>query len=174
MKRNKIYILTIVFIFLLMTNVFAETLKLTISSDKTEFKKNDEITIEVNWEQGMQAADYILNYDSKKLEFIESDVEDIFLDKKEEGKIRTAWFSLDDTDKTSIKYKFKVLKTGKLEFTANVEGGFANGEMQSPDNYENGKLTIGKSNTLIIVIIVAIVIVAIIVLLMKKSKKRKK
>ena len=175
MKKIKSLICIFLFVLLLTTTVFAQDLVLKLKADKTKVKKDDEITIEVNWEQDMQAADFSLYYNAEKLEFINSDIEDVFINKEEAGRIKTAWVSLDDTNKTNIKYKFKVLKEGKLEFSTNVDGGFANGQLEMPNNYKNDKLTIGGiSPVLIIIIIVVIIALVFVCLIILKNKKKKK
>ena len=163
-------------VLLLTTTVFASTLSLKIKADKTKVKKNDEVTIEVNWEQDMQAADFSLYYDAQKLEFVKSDIEDMFINKEEAGKIKTVWVSMDDTNRTNIKYTFKVIKEGKMEFSTKVEGGFANGQLEMPTDYEDGKLTIGGANLLVIIIIIVAVLVLICLALavVKNKKKTKK
>lgn len=173
MRKKYLYaILCLVMTILISIPVFASPLSLKITSDKTKFKKNDEITIEVNWEQEMQAADFSLNYDANKLEYIESDVDDTFINAQEAGKIKTVWISWDDTNKTNIKYKFKVLKAGKLKFTANVEGGFADGNLDIPEKYENGQLTIGSTSIFqYILIVVAVIIIVFIIIIINKKRK---
>jgi len=172
-KNRKIFVAFILFsiIILHISNLFASTLKLDITTDKEKIKKGDEFTITVKWDKEMQAADFTLNYDSKKLEFIESNIDDMFIDNSEKGKLKTAWVSVDDTNKTSIEYKFKAKKTGKMKFSTEVTGGFADGNLEMPSDYSNATLTIGKTNILPFIIIFIIIILLLIFLKNKKIKK---
>ena len=128
MKTKKI-LLVIVAIFsliILQSSVFANELTLTISNDKEKIKVEDEIKIKVSWNKAMQAADFELNYDTKKVEYIKSDIDDVYVNNDEkQGIIKTSWVSFDNTDKTEIEYTFKVKKGGQVKFTTATDGGFA-------------------------------------------------
>ena len=106
MKRNfiKIVVLTLMNIIMLSSVVFG--LNLNISSNSERVNIGDEIKVTVNWNENMQAADFSLMYDSKKLEFVEADIEDYYINSDNEGEVKTAWFSLDNTDKTRNRIYF--------------------------------------------------------------------
>ena len=48
-----------------------------------EIKVFDKIKVIVEWTEGMQAADFALEYDSEKLEFVEADIEENFTNIKD-------------------------------------------------------------------------------------------
>ena len=181
-KILKITILTLMIIMFMQISSFASILKINLEADKENVKIGEEVKVTVSWNQGMQAADFYLIYDSKKLEFVEADIEDDYIN-AEEGNIKTAWFSMDDTDKTQIEYTFKPKKAGKVEIETKVNGGFATGNLQIPNKYEEGNLTIEISqspvmNALkIIAIVIGVVIVFVLIIIVTNiriEKSRKK
>lgn len=171
MKTKTIFItiLAIFTLIILQSSVFANELTLTISTDKEEIKVEDEIKIKVSWDKAMQAADFELNYDTKKVEYIKSDIDDVYVTNNEEqGIIKTSWVSLDNTDKTEIEYTFKVKKGGKAKFTTTIDGGFATGELEIPTKYNDGELTLKISGDYIIIYVLFIIIITIIIIFIKK------
>lgn len=169
--RTKTIFITIVAIFtliILQSSVFANELTLTINTDKKEIKVEDEIKIKVSWDKPMQAADFELNYDTKKVEYIKSDIDDVYVTNNEEGIIKTSWASLDNTDKTEIEYTFKVKKSGKAKFTTTIDGGFATGELKIPTKYNDGELILKISGNYTINYLLAIIILTIIIIFIKK------
>lgn len=174
-------IISIIFtlmIIILNSVVYASTLNLEVTSNKEKVNVDEEIVVTIDWKEGMQAADFILNYDNKKFEFVSIDIEDKFY-KIENSKLKIVWVSLDDTDKTSIDVTFKALKPGKANFWAEISGGFATGELVLPDNYNTGSTTVkvnGFTIEYIIPIVIAVVVIIIIIVLVstKKVKSRKK
>ena len=98
---------------------------------------------------------------------------------KDNGVLKTAWFSIDDTTKTEIQYTFKIKKSGTANFTTKVYGGFATEKLGMPDNYEEGKLAIKISKnpimiyTIIGVSIIFITIILTIIIRNKNIKRRK-
>ena len=172
-KSVKIIVLSIFFIFLITSNIFASTLSLDLSTSSKKIKKNDEFEVTVDWKEGMQAIDFEVEYDDDKLEFIGMDLgEDFYND--DNGKVRISWFSAENEDKKSVKLKFKAIKNGKIELKTNVKGGFADGNLKSPEKYENGKLevTVGNNNVIIIVSVIAVVLI-VFIFIKNKSKKKK-
>ena len=75
-KVLKITILTLIIMMLIQVSLLAavSTLKLDLTANKTKIKIGQEIKIKVSWNYGMQAADFYLDYDSEKLEFIKADI----------------------------------------------------------------------------------------------------
>ena len=171
MKTKTIFItlLTIFTLIILKSSAFANELTLTINTDKEKIKIEDEIKIKVSWDKPMQAADFELNYDTKKVEYIKSDIDDVYVANNEEaGIIKTSWVSLDNTDKTEIEYTFKVKKSGKAKFTTTTDGGFATGELEIPTKYNDGELILKISGNYTIIYVLAIIIITIIIIFIKK------
>ena len=147
------------------------TLKLDLTANKTKIKIGQEIKIKVSWNYGMQAADFYLDYDSEKLEFIKADISEDYINIKEKNQIRTAWFSMDNTDKTEIEYTFKAKKSGTVNISTNSEsGGFATGELIRPINYKDANIVIEISNSLLSTIfkVIGILIGVIIIFVLIK------
>lgn len=157
--------------------VYANTLTLNISTNNEKVEIGNEINVTVSWNQEMQAADFNLNYDSEKLEYVKCNVDDMFVNNEvDNGVLKTAWVSIDDTTKKEIQYTFKVKKSGTATFTTKVYGGFATGELEIPDNYTEGKLEIKifGNDMIIYVIIGALVIVFIAMILNLIIRKKSK
>lgn len=176
MKTKTIFItvIAILTLIILQSSVFANELTMTISTDKENIKVEDEIKIKVSWDKAMQAADFELNYDTKKVEYIESDIGDVYVTNNEEqGIIKTSWVSLDNTDRTEIEYTFKVKKSGKAKFTTTTDGGFATGELEIPTKYNEGELIIKISSAYTIIYVLSIIIITIIIIFIKKFIGRK-
>lgn len=168
-KKILIIILAIFTLIILQSSIFANELILTISTDKEEIKVEDEIKIKVSWNKAMQAADFELNYDTKKVEYIKSNIDDIYVTNNEkQGIIKTSWVSLDNTDKTEIEYTFKIKKGGKAKFTTTIDGGFATGKLEIPTKYNDGELILKIPGNYRIIYILSIIIITIITILLKK------
>ena len=177
-KIINVLIIALVLVMSLRPIVMASTLNLEVTSNKEKVDVDEEIVVTIDWKEGMQAADFILNYDDKKFEFVSINLEDIFY-KVEKSKVKIAWVSLDDTDKTSIDVTLKALKPGKADFSTEISGGFATGELVSPDNYNTGSTTVKINGFIIeyitpIVIAVVVIIIIIALITTKKAKSRKK
>lgn len=169
-----LFSILIIILFPLCNNVYAETLKLNITSDKEEIKNGEEIKIKVTWNKEMQAADFYLNYDSNKLEYLKSDIDDVFIsDNVKEGKIKTAWVSMDESKRTSIEYIFKIKNNGQLKFTTSINGGFATENVEVPNGYNEGELIIGtqENNNYIYIAIGVIFIILMVIIIYNNSKK---
>ena len=176
MKKNVVKIFFLLFVLVASINsiIFASTLNLKIDTNKEKIKKGEEVNVTVSWSEGMQAADFSLKYDTNKLEYINCDLEEVFINNNiEAGEIKTAWFSMDNEDKTKITYTFKAKKSGKAEFETITNGGFATGNLEIPSQYNEAKSTISISNNLV-VYIVAIIILITIILIARGDKKMKK
>ena len=175
--RIIVFLISIIILLVFYNNVYASTLKIDITSDRVELKVGEEIRIKVKWDNAMQAADFYLNYDSDKLEYLKADIDDVFISNNaNEGKIKTAWVSMDDTEKTSIEYTFKIKNNGQLKFSTSVNGGFATENIEVPNEYSEGELIIGtRENYNIIYIIIVIIVISFILYLfiIKRKKKRR-
>ena len=177
--RNKLLkttIITLIILLLIPITAFASTLNIKVEANKQEIKAGEEVTVKVSWNKGMQAADFSIIYNPKVMEYISCDLDDMYTN-NENGEVKTAWFSLDDQDKKEIEYTFKAIKGGKSEFSIKVNGGFADGNLQMPDNYNSNEITVNvpKSPIILIIAILAIfIIIAIVAILKNKTKKRKR
>ena len=168
MKRK--IVLSLFFIFLLTISIVnANTLKLDITTENKKIKKDEEITIKVSWNQKMQAADFTLNFDNNKLEYVNANIDEVFINTKD-NKIKTSWASMDDTDKTEFEYKFKVKKVGNFKFTTTIDGGFADGNLVKPTDYKNGELIIGNSSKIFLIFFLFVVCGITLYFLIKKIK----
>lgn len=170
--KTKIIFVIIIAIFaliILQSTVFASELTLNISANKEEVNVEDEIKIKVSWDKAMQAADFELSYDTKKLEYLNSNIDYVYVNNNEkEGIVKTSWISLDNTDKTEIEYTFKVKKCGKAKFTTKTNGGFATGELEVPNKYNDSELVIKISCNYTVVSILIIIIVIVTAIFVKK------
>ena len=176
-KTRKILLIALIFIVLTQVTLLASTLNINIKANKSKVNVGDKVKITVFWDKGMQAADFILKYDENKLEFVKSDLQDEYINNTN-GKVKTAWFSMDDTDKTKIEYTFEAKEKGTTELETKVNGGFATGNLSMPTGYKEGKLQleIKESNPLLSVlkIVVFIIILIIVVFIIKKLNNNKK
>lgn len=177
-KIKKIALIALMLLMLIQITVFADTLNIKIKANKERVNVGDKVKVTVSWDKGMQAADFILKYDADKLEFVKSDLEEDYINNSN-GNVKTAWFSMDDTDKTKIEYTFKAKETGKAEFETRVNGGFATGTLSMPTGYKEGKLQleIKESNpvlSILKIVVFIIVILLIVVFIIKKSNNNKK
>jgi len=177
-KTYRIILITILSLLMLNSTIFAvDKLNLEINVLKEEIKVGDKFTVTIDWEQGMQAADYSLLYDSEKLEYIGSDLEGLFVN-DDGNKIMVSWFSDNNTDKNKMEFKFKAIKEGKVTLKTKIEGGFATGELVQPDEYNEGNKTIeileGKVATIPIVIGIILFIIFLIFIKNKKIKGGKR
>lgn len=177
-KIKKTSLIVLIFLMLIQVTVLADTLDIKIKANKKKLNVGDKVKITVFWDKGMQAADFVLKYDADKLEFIKSDLKDDYINNSN-GNVKTAWFSMDDTDKTKIEYTFKTTKTGTAELETNVNGGFATGTLSMPTGYKEGKLQLEIKETNPVLSVLKIVVFIIIILLMaffiiKKLNNNKK
>ncbi|MBR6504491.1 MAG: hypothetical protein IKT41_02040, partial [Clostridia bacterium] len=86
---------------------------------------------------GMQAADFILNYDKEKVEYVSSSIKGTYcVNDADNGKVKVVWFSDDDTDMTKITFTFKAKAEGEVKFSVEIDGGFADKNVVSPDSYD--------------------------------------
>ena len=147
-------------------------LNLDVKADKEKVNIDEEVKVTIDWKQNMQAADFILKYDNDKFEFVNINIEDTFYT-VEDSKVRIAWVSIDNTDKTSMEVTFKAKKSGKAEFEPVIDGGFANGNVEIPEKYNISKFAVKVNGleTTTILIGGGIVIVLIAGVIALKRKK---
>ena len=175
MKRNilKIVLITIILFISMQVLTFATVLKLNIKVDKEEIKVGDEVKVTVQWNEEMQAADFSLVYDDNKLEYVECELEDYFIN-NENGEVKTAWFSDNGTDITKIEYTFKAKKGGTVNLSTKINGGFATGNLEIPQEYENSEIKLKIKTNINITIISSIIVVIMVVIIFGCLKIRKK
>lgn len=177
-KILKILILVLMIILFMQIEIFASELTLNITTDKQEIKEGNKFTITVDWTEEMQAADFYLKYDSEKLKFIKADISEDYMNSEDKGTIKTAWVSLDDTNKTKISYTFKAKASGITEFKTEINGGFATGELKIPDKYKEGYLSIEigqqsfgvKALKIVLIVVIAFVVIRILIKIIKGKK----
>ena len=177
-KVYKIIVITTCLLLLLSSTIFAvDKLNLELNISQEEIKVGDKFTVTVDWEEGMQAADFALLYDNEKLEYIGSDLEDVFVSNNN-NKLVVAWFSDNDTDKTKIEFKFKAIEEGKVALRTKVDGGFATGNLEQPDEYEEANKTIeilkGSRVSISTFAIIILFIIFLIFIINKKIKGGKR
>lgn len=129
----------LVFLFIILCigiNSYASTLSIGVSLEKDSYNVGDEIKVRVSWSQGMQAAGYILNYDSGKLQFVSANVSDVFYNAENSGKIEVAWASFDDIDYTYMDFTFKAIDSGDCSINITNPSGFADANLESPESYD--------------------------------------
>jgi len=126
----------------------------------------------------MQAADFSLLYDNEKIEYIDSDIDEVFINNNN-NKIIVSWFSDNDTDRTKMEFKFKAIQEGEVALRTKIEGGFATGDLEQPTEYDEENKTIeilencGIPISTIIVIILFIIFLIFIINKKIKGGKRK-
>ncbi len=142
--KNKILIIStilVVIISIVTNSVYAlENLNISITTSNSNAKVDDVIDIYVNWKEKMQAADYILNYDSDKLEFISANISEDNYSVKTLGKINVCWYSGSD-ELTGMTFKFKVIGEGDANLSVNPEA-FANEYLERPSECTSTSLVI--------------------------------
>lgn len=140
MKKILTSIILFLFIILLYFNVVsAYNLELILSADKTDVKVGDKVTVTLSLSQGMQAADFTINYDSNLLKFETASLGQNFYSTKEPGKIICSWFDTKDT--TKFTFTFSAISSGTAKFTTTTEN-FYDGNLQSASSYNEGNLNI--------------------------------
>lgn len=140
MKKILITIILFLLIILLYFNVVsAYNLELILSADKTDVKVGDKVTVTLSLSQGMQAADFTINYDSNLLKFETASLGQNFYSTKEPGKIICSWFDTKDT--TKFTFTFSAISSGTAKFTTTTEN-FYDGSLQSASSYNEGNLNI--------------------------------
>ena len=138
LKKISMVIIALVAILLIVGGVVnAAELTLKTTTDKKELSVGGEVVLTVDWTEGMQAADFILNYDKEKVEYVSSSIgNDYLTNDVTNGKVKVVWISLNDKDMTKVSFTFKAKAEGEAKFSTEIDGGFANGEMVSPDSYD--------------------------------------
>ena len=145
MKKKFCFISIIVMLvmFFCVNNSLAEvdTLKIDITTSNPDAKVDDIIDVYVNWKQEMQAADYLINFDSDILEFVSTDdIPETNYNIIEPGKLRICWYG-NDEKMTGMTFKFKVLNEGDAKVSV-VADAFGTENLEKPENIETSPLII--------------------------------
>ena len=142
--KNKILIIStilVVIISIFTNSVYAlENLNISITTSNANAKVDDVIDIYVNWQEKMQAADYTLNYDSDKLEFISANISESNYSSDTPGKITICWYS-ESNGVAEMTFKFKVIGEGDANLSVNPEA-FANENLERPSECTSTPLVI--------------------------------
>lgn len=138
-KITIVLLLLIISIFIFSNVILAYNLELILSADKTDVKVGDKVTVTLSLSQGMQAADFSVNYDSNLLKFESASIGKNFYSTKEPGKIMCSWFDTNDTSKFT--FTFVAIASGIAKFTTTTEN-FYNGNLQAASSYNEGDLNI--------------------------------
>ena len=136
MKKVLIIVILVLLCGFLVNYVYASSLLLEVKADKETVEIGDNVTITVDWKEKMQAADYILKYNSSKLEYVSSSVEDTYINKTQEGQIGISWFSSNNQDLTQMTFVFKAIEKGDAELSVQIDGGFSDGQLNVPESYD--------------------------------------
>ena len=193
MKKAKIVVtlLMVIMLSILMQSKVKAVgeLGINVTSNKTKVENEAEVELTVKLSEGMQAADFYLEYDGSKLEYVSAENEEMskYMGVNN-GKLVVAWFSSSNEDKTEFKIKFKGKEAGETEIKL-VPKGFATGKLEKPTSYkvtygENGesesiKLTVDKTRpvgdsktgeSLVIIAIVGILLMAVFIVKKKLNQ----
>ena len=132
----KILIFTICLIAIIPLAVFASTLTLKVTTDKSKYEIGDNVTATVDWTEKMQAASFVLRYDSDILEFKSASIANSNYNSDTVGEISVNWASLEEKDLTKMTFEFKTKKTGSANISIKSANAFSDGNMVSPTDYE--------------------------------------
>lgn len=184
MKKVKQNIVVIILIFVIISfminSTYANTLNIELNSNKQNVKIEENVTITVDWKEKMQAADYILEYDETKLEYVSASIEDIYINKTQEGQIGISWFSTDNKDLTKMTFTFKAKEAGETQIVAQIDCGFADGQLKQPDSYdtkEKGQVTLKitkQINSTVMYALIICVVLSIFVIIIEVVHKKNK
>ena len=119
----------------LTSTVRAASLTVTPSASSSTVKKGDNVTVTVGWNQAMEGADFALNYDSSKVQFVSASISDTYYSVSG-GKVKVSWASFDGNSLSSMSFTFKALSdNGTANFSVTIDGGFSDGNLVRPDSY---------------------------------------
>lgn len=127
--------------------MLVEELNVNISTDKTTYNLGDKVTATVNWDKGMQAADFEIKFDAAKLKLENASIGKDYYNLVENGKILVSWVSLLETDIQEISFEFSTVGNGQAEIILLPEN-FADGNIDSDfivDESKHSTIMIGKS-----------------------------
>ena len=149
MEKNLLKILTIVFLFvaILVINTVSNATTVTVDvanyfynepnfsrQQRDTYNVGEQVTFRVNWQEDMQATGFTIAYSNDGLEFLRATIENNFYDVDEENvKIDVEWTSLEEVDKTSIDFTFRVTETGTFSVEVETITAFANGDLETPE-----------------------------------------
>lgn len=123
-----------------------EKLNVNITTDKTSYNLGDKVTTTVNWDKGIQATDFEINFDSSKLKLESSSIDDDYYKLVEPGRILVSWASFEEIDIQEIEFEFSAIGDGQAEIVVLPEN-FADGNLDTDFIFAEAKqvITIEKS-----------------------------
>lgn len=135
-------VIALALIILMQVSAFAYNITLNLSTDKSTYDVDKEITLTVKWGEKQQAVGFTINYDASKVKFVgSSDIAETFYNSSTAGKILVTWMSTDEKDYTQMTFKFKTVAEGKAEFTITDadKANFSTGAIVSPETIDISK-----------------------------------
>ena len=136
--KNKTIITLVFILFLLLTELTvlaSEELTLKALTDKETYLVDDKITFTVDWDKGMQAAGFTLEYDESKLKLESAEIKDTFYNSDTEGLIKVNWASMEEVDYTKMTFVFKATSEGTTTISITEAKAFADENLVSPSSY---------------------------------------
>ena len=120
MKTKILGIVTMVTVLLMM--LVSSVNAATMTADKTEMQKGDEVTLTVTLEEPAQSVQFDVEFDASKYEYVEdsgkSDLQFTGSSLISDNVVRVSGFAFDDESTTTITLTFKALENGEeLPFT---------------------------------------------------------
>lgn len=136
--KKKIVISLVFILFLLLaelTVLASQELTLKALTDKETYSVGDKITFTVDWNEGMQAAGFTLEYDESKLKLESAEINDTFYNSDTEGLIKVNWASMEEVDYSKMTFVFKAISEGTATISITEAKAFADENLVSPSSY---------------------------------------
>lgn len=111
-----------------------ENLDISVSTFSLDYEIGEEVPVIVNWSKGIQATDYILQYDASKLEFIAAAMSEDYYCLEGEGEISVSWASFEEEDVQGMEFTFKAISEGDAEIRVIPENA-ATGDLDDTFSY---------------------------------------
>ena len=111
-----------------------EELSISVSTFRSKYETGEEVPVIVNWSKGIQATDYILQYDASKLEFIGAAMSEDYYCLEGEGEISVSWASFEEEDVQGMEFTFKAISEGDAEIRVIPENA-ATGDLDDTFSY---------------------------------------
>ena len=124
MKNKTIKVMLLIILFLMMLSAFsysASAASLNLTSDKNTIGIGEEVLVKVNTDENIETTTFYLNYDSRKIEFIESQTDNVAVkDYEVDGTLRVAYADLSKEGTNELNFKFKA-KEDNVNKTADIQ-----------------------------------------------------
>ena len=119
----------------------SEVLNVNVATDKIDYELNETVTVTVNWEKDMQAADFELQFDASKLRFSTCSLTEDYYNLYSAGRLLISWADDNETSIKEVTFTFTTLAKG--ETTINVKPrAFDAGNFDTEYTYNAGSKTI--------------------------------